>query len=58
MGRYSFREFTFGFVPQRGTHDLRVRAWNRAGASQPMQALWNPAGYMRNVVESVQVVAV
>jgi DMSO/TMAO reductase YedYZ molybdopterin-dependent catalytic subunit len=57
LGRYSFREFTFGFVPDRGTHDVRVRAWNRAGASQPMEALWNPAGYMRNVVESVTVVA-
>jgi DMSO/TMAO reductase YedYZ molybdopterin-dependent catalytic subunit len=57
LGRYSFREFSFGFTPERGTHDLRVRAWNRSGQSQPMQALWQPAGYMRNVVESVKVVA-
>jgi DMSO/TMAO reductase YedYZ molybdopterin-dependent catalytic subunit len=57
MGRYSFREFTFGFTPGAGTHDLRVRAWNRSGQSQPMDALWQPAGYMRNVVESVKVVA-
>jgi len=56
-GRYSFREFTFGFTPAAGAHDLRVRAWNRAGHSQPMEALWNPAGYMRNVVESVKVTA-
>jgi sulfite dehydrogenase (cytochrome) subunit A len=58
MGRFSFREFTFGIVPERGLHDLRVRAWNRAGASQPMEALWNPSGYMRNVVESVKIIAV
>jgi sulfite dehydrogenase (cytochrome) subunit A len=58
MGRFSFREFTFDIVPERGPHDLRVRAWNRAGASQPMEALWNPAGYMRNVVESVKITAV
>ncbi|HTH79778.1 MAG TPA: molybdopterin-dependent oxidoreductase [Ramlibacter sp.] len=58
MGRFSFREFTFGIVPERGMHDLRVRAWNRAGASQPMEALWNPSGYMRNVVESVKITAV
>ena len=58
MGRYSFREFTFGFTPETGTHDLRVRAWNRSGQSQPMEALWQPAGYMRNVVESVKVTAV
>jgi DMSO/TMAO reductase YedYZ molybdopterin-dependent catalytic subunit len=57
LGRYSFREFTFGFTPDKGTHDLRVRAWNRSGQSQPMEPLWQPAGYMRNVVESVKVVA-
>jgi DMSO/TMAO reductase YedYZ molybdopterin-dependent catalytic subunit len=57
LGRYSFREFTFGFVPAAGAHDLRVRAWNRSGQSQPMEALWQPAGYMRNAVESVKVTA-
>jgi DMSO/TMAO reductase YedYZ molybdopterin-dependent catalytic subunit len=57
LGRYSFREFTFGLVPQAGAHDLRVRAWNRSGQSQPMEALWQPAGYMRNVVESVRITA-
>jgi DMSO/TMAO reductase YedYZ molybdopterin-dependent catalytic subunit len=57
LGRYSFREFTFAFVPERGEHDLRVRAWNRSGESQPKEALWQPAGYMRNAVESVKVTA-
>jgi DMSO/TMAO reductase YedYZ molybdopterin-dependent catalytic subunit len=57
LGRYSFREFTFEFTPAAGTHDLRVRAWNRSGQSQPMEALWQPSGYMRNVVESVKVSA-
>ena len=58
LGRYSFREFVFPFTPGKGGHDLRVRAWNRSGQSQPTQALWQPAGYMRNVVESVKVTAV
>ena len=57
LSRFSFREFTFGFTPQAGAYDLRVRAFNRSGESQPMQALWQPAGYMRNVVESVKVQA-
>ena len=57
LSRFSFREFTFGFTPQAGTHDLRVRAFNRSGESQPMEALWQPAGYMRNVVESVKILA-
>lgn len=58
IGRYSFREFTFAISPSKGDLDLRVRAWNRSGQSQTMEALWQPAGYMRNVVESVKVTAV
>ncbi|HEY2188983.1 MAG TPA: molybdopterin-dependent oxidoreductase [Caldimonas sp.] len=58
LGRYSFREFTFGVNFPKGSYDLLVRATNRVGAGQPMEALWNPSGYMRNVVESIHVVAV
>jgi hypothetical protein len=57
IGRYSFREFRFGFTPSAGVHDIRVRAWNRAGQVQPLEASWQPAGYMRHVVESVRVTA-
>jgi sulfite dehydrogenase len=57
LGRYSFREFTFRFEPRKGEHDLRTRAWNQAGETQPLEPLWQPAGYMRNVVESVKVSA-
>ncbi len=55
LGRYSFRAFTFPFTPGRGNYELGVRAWNRSGESQPLEALWQPAGYMRNVVERVRV---
>jgi sulfite dehydrogenase len=59
LGRYSFREFTFAFVPEKaGDYDLRSCAWNRAGVGQPSTAVWQPAGYMRNVVESINVTAV
>ena len=58
LGRYSFREFSFPFTPDAGRYELCVRAWNRSGQSQPLEALWQPAGYMRNVVERVRVVAV
>ncbi|MFC3106776.1 molybdopterin-dependent oxidoreductase [Undibacterium arcticum] len=58
LGKYSFREWTASFKPQRkGPYDLKVRAVNRIGQSQPMTALWNPMGYMRNVVESTRVLA-
>jgi DMSO/TMAO reductase YedYZ molybdopterin-dependent catalytic subunit len=53
LGRFSFREFGFAFTPAAGANDLRTRAFNRVGQSQPMEPLWNPAGYMRNVVERV-----
>jgi DMSO/TMAO reductase YedYZ molybdopterin-dependent catalytic subunit len=59
LGKYSFREWTIGFSPRRpGPHELKVKATNRIGQSQPTEPLWNPAGYMRNVVETVKVTAV
>lgn len=52
LGRYSFREWTLRWTPTRpGPLEIRVRASNRLGESQPLEPLWNPAGYMRNVVE-------
>ena len=58
-GRYSFHEWTAGFTPPRkGPLELKVRATSRSGETQPLTATWNPAGYMRNVVETVKVVAV
>lgn len=59
LGRYSFREWRIGFTPaQRGKHTLMARALNRLGETQPLEPLWNPAGYLRNVVEPVHVEAV
>jgi DMSO/TMAO reductase YedYZ molybdopterin-dependent catalytic subunit len=56
LGKYSFREWTIPFTPaQAGITELKVRATNRTGESQPLEPLWNPAGYMRNVVETVRV---
>ena len=47
------------FTPAtRGLYALKVRAVNRIGETQPMNATWNPAGYMRNVVETISVSAV
>jgi len=56
LGKYSFREWTIPFAPKKaGEYKLRVKASNRLGQSQPMEPLWNPAGYMRNVVETTHV---
>ena len=40
-----------------GSCELKVRATNNGGDTQPMEPLWNPAGYLRNVVETVRVTA-
>jgi len=59
LGRYSFREWTVAFTPQRtGPIELLSRAFNRVGETQPMTPLWNPAGYLRNVVERVRVTVI
>ncbi|HSB78753.1 MAG TPA: molybdopterin-dependent oxidoreductase [Candidatus Methylomirabilis sp.] len=56
LGRYSFREWSFKWQPDHpGTHRLMVRAVNAIGESQGSEALWNPAGYLRNVIEHIDV---
>ena len=57
LGRYSFRQWEAAVRLAPGAHELRVRATSRAGETQPETPRWNPAGYMRNVIESVRVVA-
>ena len=55
LGRFSFREWkTTASVPA-GMHEIKVRAINAIGNSQPSEPLWNPAGYMRNVVETTRI---
>jgi len=55
-GRFGFREWTLDWKPAgKGERVLWARATNRLGESQPLEPLWNPAGYMRNVVEPVKV---
>jgi sulfite dehydrogenase (cytochrome) subunit A len=57
LGKYSFREWKTAVKLPAGAHELKVRATNNAGQTQPMEPLWNPAGYLRNVVETVRVTA-
>src|SRR5436190_16139187 len=54
LGRFSFREWSATWTPRaRGAVRLLVRAINGIGESQGMVPLWNPAGYLRNVIEQV-----
>jgi DMSO/TMAO reductase YedYZ molybdopterin-dependent catalytic subunit len=57
-GNYSFREWTCHFTPRAaGNYQIQCCAVNRKGETQRKEARWNPAGYMRNVIETVRVSA-
>ena len=58
LGKYSFREWQMPVRLAVGEYDLKVRATSNGGEAQPIQPLWNGAGYLRNVVETVRVKAV
>jgi sulfite dehydrogenase (cytochrome) subunit A len=56
LGDYSFRQWSLEWSPPRaGSYRLMAQATNRIGQSQPAKPLWNPAGYLRNVIEEVNV---
>ncbi len=57
LGKYSFRPWQASVKLPAGAHELKVRATSNDGKTQPMEALWNPAGYLRNVVETTRVTA-
>jgi sulfite dehydrogenase len=57
LSKYSFREWNLPVKLPAGAYELKVRATSNDGKTQPMDALWNPAGYLRNVVETVRVTA-
>jgi hypothetical protein len=53
-GPYSFRRFE-GSLPAlaAGSHAIMVRCTNTNGLAQPMDQVWNGAGFMQNGVETV-----
>jgi DMSO/TMAO reductase YedYZ molybdopterin-dependent catalytic subunit len=58
-GKYGFRQWqTQLTLPAPGQHSLLIRCTNSNGVAQPDTPNWNPAGFMRNVMESIDIVAV
>ena len=58
-GNYSFRQWsTQVTAPQSGRLSLQVRCTNTKGESQPSEPNWNSGGFMRNVIEHVQLAVV
>jgi DMSO/TMAO reductase YedYZ molybdopterin-dependent catalytic subunit len=57
-GKYSFRQWHTAFTPAaKGDYTLMARCTNASGDTQPNEPNWNPAGFMRNVIESTTVSA-
>lgn len=57
LGRYAFRRWSTEVRLARGKAKLAVRAVSRSGETQPAVPRWNPAGYMRNVIETLTIEA-
>jgi DMSO/TMAO reductase YedYZ molybdopterin-dependent catalytic subunit len=54
-GPYSFRQWSTQITaPQSGALTLQIRCTNTKGEVQPAEPNWNGGGFMRNVIERVQ----
>jgi DMSO/TMAO reductase YedYZ molybdopterin-dependent catalytic subunit len=57
-GKYGFRLWQVqATLPAPGKHSVMVRCTNENGVEQPDTPNWNPGGYLRNVIESTDLVA-
>lgn len=58
-GKYGFRSWKTNITPSApGEMNVMVRCTNSNGDTQPNTPNWNASGFMRNVVETVNVIAV
>jgi DMSO/TMAO reductase YedYZ molybdopterin-dependent catalytic subunit len=58
QGQYGFRQWSARIQPPAaGKFKVMVRCTNSKGEAQPDTPNWNPAGFMRNVVEAIDLVA-
>lgn len=54
-GRYGFTVFSLSFDARPGPLSIRSRATDSSGAVQPIAPVWNPAGYLYNAIDGVDV---
>jgi DMSO/TMAO reductase YedYZ molybdopterin-dependent catalytic subunit len=57
LGRFSWRQWQYGFTPERGSYAVMAKASNKAGATQLSQLIWNAAGYQNNVMQRLAIQA-
>jgi DMSO/TMAO reductase YedYZ molybdopterin-dependent catalytic subunit len=57
-GKYGFRRWDATMTAStKGSRTVMVRCTNTEGAVQPLEANWNPGGFMQNKIESVLLTA-
>ncbi len=55
-GDFSFRPWEVKFTPETGrSYALQSLAINRIGESQRFSPRWNPSGYLRNTIETINI---
>jgi sulfite dehydrogenase (cytochrome) subunit A len=54
-GKYGFRRWNLRWDAKPGSYVVAVRATSNDGSTQTATPIWNPGGYMRNVIESYKV---
>jgi DMSO/TMAO reductase YedYZ molybdopterin-dependent catalytic subunit len=58
-GKYGFRQWQTPLtLPAAGQYSVLARCTNSNGVAQPDAPNWNPAGFMRNVMEATDIIAV
>ena len=57
QGRYSFRAWQATLDLPAGASTVLVRATNTDGLAQPATPIWNPSGFMRDVIETTRLTA-
>jgi sulfite dehydrogenase len=57
LGRHAWIQFSYPWRPTKpGKYTLMAKATNSIGESQPFEGLWNPSGYLWNMVQKNEVV--
>jgi len=56
QARYACRQWSYEWKPAKpGTHVICSRATDSQGRTQPQEAVWNPSGYLYNVIDRIQI---
>jgi sulfite oxidase len=55
QSRYAWRLWTFSWNAKRGDYLIQSRATDSRGRAQPMEATWNPSGYLYNAIDQVKI---